>query len=413
MPSQIQDESTYIKQLIYRIAKRYPKRQATSQQEQMAQIEVCQELESLGLQAHWETFTFNKNLFANLALHFGLSVIATLISLYYPLLGCLLHLLVGWSYLSDSLRLGYILRRLFLFRPSQNLVAVMPAKTREPRLRVVMLAHADAAYTGWIFSPFMVRQTVKKSPPGLGFLKRSMAFATFTVFVVGILEGIRYWAGFGWQPLEWLLTIPSVVVLLLNMQMVIRNETVPGANDNLTGVASLPVLASRFSQKKPDDIELVFVVTGAEEASLGGSHALYLANRDRWDRKKTVILSLDTLSGGDLQYFEEGEVMKLSLKPELRKAVEDVAASQKRFQEVKAFRIPAGGTDAVPFIVKGYQSIGLGCTDHTKGAPANYHLPSDIPENVDYDKVLFSIDFTEALLDKLCKPAFSTQLQRK
>mgnify|MGYP002624507492 CR=1 FL=1 len=39
--------------------------------------------------------------------------------------------------------------------------------------------------------------------------------------------------------------------------------------------------------------------------------------------------------------------------------------------------------------------------DRHLGTPRNYHLPSDTPDNLDYDEVIETIDFTEQLVHSL------------
>lgn len=405
------DELQYISKLIGRIVRECPRRKPTSEDERRSQMIVKEEFEKLGLAAREHSFEFNDNLYANIALHFGLGTLGTLLGGLLPPVGLAMHSLAAGSYWAESTRRGYLLRRLFPFKPSQNIVSILPARG-EPALRIVFVVHADAAFTGLLFDPAVVKRFSGDLPPRLRFIKRSMALATHTQFALAGCDLMRTMLGpLGFltlplRPFEAILTIPAFLAFILNMQIVLRNEIVPGANDDLSGVAALPVLARRLARKKGSfkEIEFVFVVTGCEEASLGGADALAKDMRGVWDRDRTVIIGLDGLSMGDLNYLEvEGEVVKTPIPAWLSDVLSKTAASEPKYSEVKGFEVPVGGSDVAAFLAHGWDGVCLSCVDHEIGAPRNYHVPEDTPENLDVDKVLYSIDFAERLTEAIVK----------
>ncbi len=399
-------QKEYARELITRIVRECPRRQPTSEDERRSQLMMKEEFENLGISTEFQDFEFNDNLYANIALHFGLGTLGTLVSGVFPLGGLALHSLASGSYWADSTRRAYILRRLFPFKPSQNLLATMPAEG-PPDLRVVFLAHADAAFTGLLFDPKFVKRFSGDPPKGLGFVKRSMALATQTQAALTGFDTLRVFLGpLTWplRPIEFALTIPAMIAVGLNLQVVMRNEIVPGANDNLSGVAALPILAQRLGPKKPANVEYVFGITGCEEASLGGGDALAKAMDGVWDKERTVIIGLDGLSNGDLNFAEiEGEVVRTPIPKWLGDMARKTAASDPKFEEVKGFEIPVGGTDIAAFLAQGWEGVSMICVDHEIGAPRNYHCPTDTPENLDFDKLMFSIEFTEKLAKNILK----------
>lgn len=407
----ISDERSYAKSLIERIVDEYPKRLATTPEEKGAQELVAGELGELGFSGHYESFRFNRSLYANLMLHGFVGVLGTVAILWSFWAALALHTLAFVSYFADNTRKFYLLRRLFPFRPSQNYLVTLPA-TKPVRFRVVMLAHIDAAFTGWLFHPNVVKNATKPPPPGLGWTKFSIGMGFWSLLPLIILDGIALGAGWSSFGLYALFGVPTFLMAALNLQIVLKNEIVPGANDNLTGVASLPLLLNRHHDWKPDDVELVYVVTGAEEASLGGAHALYKAHEGEWDRSNTFIFGLDTLSGGSLYYMKEGDIWPCPFPEWLTPLMEQTKATNEAFAQVQEFRIPVGGTDAIPFLYGGYDGVSLGCVDMEYGAPRHYHYPTDTPENLDYDEFMLSIDFADAFirqLDKHYKPKASWQ----
>ncbi len=395
----LNDDKKYARRLVENIVRQCPRRRPTSQDERRAQEMMESEFQRLGLETDWHAFEFNDNLYKNIALHFGMSSLGTAVSGWLPALGFLLHGLAAGSYWAESTRRAYILRRLLSFKPSQNLLATLPAKG-EPQLRIVLLSHADAAFTGFLFGKTMIDLNANSNIP---FLRRSMALATFSVFALMGFDLLRIFFGpLTWplRPVEFALTIPSLAAFGLNLEVVMRDEIVPGAADNLSGVAALPILARRLAGRLPEDVELVFGVTGCEEASLGGGDALARDMATDWDPKKTVVIGLDTLSNGDLHYLEiEGEVVRTPIPGWLKKTIDDVALSDPRFRnQVKGFEVPVGGSDVAAFLARGWEGACLSCVDPTLGAPRHYHHPSDTPENMDWDQLMEGIDFAEKLV---------------
>ena len=402
-------ERTLVVDLIDRIVAACPQRRPASDDERRAANMIAAELSKLSVDLEVERhhFRFTDSIYANLALHFGLGSLGTIVSGLNPALGLALHLTAGGSYLAENTRKAYILRRLFEFKPSQNVVATLKSHG-EPELRIVFLAHLDAAFTGLMFDPRIVRRAAASPlPKGLRFLRRGLAVATGSQFALAGFDLLRMVFGpltLPLRPLEYALSLPAFLIFAASIQVVLRNEIVPGANDDLSGVAALPILAARLAEKIPDGVELVFVATGCEEAGLGGADALARDRSDSWDRARTVVLALDGFSNGELCIFRrEGDVTGQRAPAWLVRTAERVAATEPRFRGVRGHDIPVGGTDAGAFLARGFDAMGLGCLDAELGAPLHYHLPSDTPDNLDPDKILGCIDFTELLVEELVR----------
>lgn len=395
------DERAFVEAMIGRITAEFPRRKAATSSERDAQRLVASIFEQQGLDIRWQPFSFNDNLYEVLALHFGIGTLGTVVGPRSPALALALHLLAGMSYFKDSTRQGYWLRRLLPFKPSQNLLAVLPSKGR-PRLRIVMPAHIDAAPTGVMFSPGVVKRGGAGSAPfGIEALGKSLGLVTMSQFALAGLDIVRLLRrkpSTVLRAFELALSVPGAITALLSLDVVARDHYVPGANDNLSGVAALPILARRLQHFKPDDVELVFVVTGAEEAGTGGALALAQQKLGEWNPENTVVLGIDTLSNGDLFWFQEGEIVEMPVAPWLERVLQRVAGSDTRFAGVRRFQIPTGATDALPFVVAGFEGTCIGAVDLDYGAPRHYHHPSDRIENLDLDGVMRSIDFIEKVI---------------
>ena len=397
-------ERSYMDELIRRIASECPRRQPTSADEAKALDMMLAELEKAGLETFEHHFCFNDSLYKNLTLHAGLGVAGTAVSGTAPLIGLAMHLLAAGSYYADSTRKAYLLRRLFPFKPSRNVLGVLPADG-EPSLRVVFVAHADAAFTGMTFWPSIVRLSAREGPESLKFLRRGLQLMVTTQIMLAGCDLLRLIGGplaLPLRPIEHLLTIPSWLALVLNGHVVLKDEIVPGANDNLSGSAALPVLAGRLGAKKRDDVEYVFCVTGCEEASLGGADALAREVEGTWAKDRTVFIALDSLSNGRLRFLEvEGEVRPKKVAAWISDVMARTAASDPRFEGVSGYEVPVGGSDAAAFQAHGWQAVGLTCIDPVYGPPRHYHLPTDTPDNLDMDQLMISVDFAEAVAETI------------
>jgi hypothetical protein len=374
-----------------------PERAPTSDDEARAQRHVAEHLRARGLDVTEQEFRFNRSLYQNLLLHFGLATAATALAGRRPRLAAALHGTIAASYLLDSLHRAFVLRRLLPWGTSRNVVGVLPSKG-EPALRIVIVTHTDAAFTGFIFEPRMASQAAR------GPIKKPMAVATASVAAQAVLAGWRAAHpphARAARAAELLLAVPPLLTALANLDVVLRDRIVPGANDNLSGVAGMLVLAERLRGRLRDDVEVVFVATGAEEASLGGATALAEAMHPRWSTRNTVVLALDGLSNGELRYFVEGEVVPLPLAGWLRELLHEVAATDPRFATVAPFVVPVGGSDVCAFVARGYDGVCIGRIDPRLGAPREYHLPTDTADRLDPGQVLESIDFVEALVHSL------------
>lgn len=389
-----------------------PRRLTGTPTEKAAQEALGAELQPLGFTLEWRSFRFTQSIYAGLMAHFALAVLGTALALRWPLVGLVLHGFVALSYTLESTRKALLLRGLFPSITSQNLIATLPARAPR-RLRLALVAHADAAFTGLLFTPELIRLATKEPPRGLGYLKKQLGVA---VASVALLAGLDVLALTGaWAAPWWLFalgTIPAFMSFVLNLDVVLRDRVVPGAADNLSGCTACVELAHRLHDSLPADVELVIVFTGAEEAGTGGALRLaqQLSREGAWDRQDTLVLGLDTLTNGTLRYLEEGEIFPVPVPGSLERAI--LATCEETRQAVTKYVIPSGATDALPFLAHGWEAVSLTCIDPDLGAPRHYHHPTDTWSNVDVAQLEASIDFAERLTRRLAAPPAVAQPPR-
>lgn len=373
-----------------------PTRLTGTEDERAVQDAIAARLEQAGYETEQRPFRFPRHIYGSLALHFGLALAlaaAPLVGLP-PWAAGVGHLVVAFSFYSEAVRRRHVLRKLWPSVATRNLLVTRRA-TAPLRRRVVLLAHVDSAFTGLMFEPTLLRLIAAPPPRFLPFLQKQLLLPFVSLLALAALElsGL----GAGWATLA--LSVPAALVFVLNAEIVLRNRPVPGAADNLTGCAALVVLAETWAERGvPDDVELVFAFTGAEEAGTGG--AAVLARTMGWERDRTDVFALDTLSNGALFALEEGELFRVPRPADLVAHVEE-AALDAGLPVPPRYAVPAGGTDALPFLVEGYRALALTCIDPEQHAPRNYHHPNDTADRVDPDQLRDSTHLADRLLARL------------
>jgi hypothetical protein len=265
-------------------------------------------------------------------------------------------------------------------RATVNLVA--RAGEREELDTLVVLAHHDAPQTGILFDQTLQRRLhelapqvieARKTPPPQWWAGLAGPLSTFAA-AVGRRPGLAR-AG---------LVVGALGALLV--ADIWRNQTVPGANDNLSGAAALVALAELLQEEPVPGLRVLLVSCGAEETLQDGIRAFLARHRGELEPGRTWFVNLDTVGSPHLVLLEaEGPVwMEPYTGPWLRDLI---AARAERIgiSIERGFRARAS-TDSVIPSRAGYPTATLvSITDWR--SPANYHLPSDIPANLDYATV--------------------------
>ena len=247
---------------------------------------------------------------------------------------------------------------------------------------LVVLAHHDAPQTGFLFDQTLQRrlhelapgllERVKTPPPQWWFgLAAPLSTAAAAV------GGRRWLARAG-------LAIGAVGVALV--ADIWRSQTVPGANDNLSGVAALVALGELLRKRPVSRLRVLLVSCGAEETLQDGVRAFVARHRHELAPERTWFVNLETVGSPHLVMLEaEGPVwMEYYAGPWLRDLLA-LRAERLGIGLQRGFRARAS-TDSVIPSRAGYPIATLvSMTDWR--SPANYHLPSDIPANLDYSTV--------------------------
>jgi len=270
------------------------------------------------------------------------------------------------------------------------------AGDRQAERTLVVMAHHDAAPTGFIFDDTLQRKLNDRFPD---FVERTdtalpmwwPVYAGPLLAALGALTGRRGLARAGG-----VLSATSA----LSFADIARHRIVPGASDNLSGVAVLVALAERLQAEPVEGLRVVLASCGAEEVLQGGVYGFVERHLRPRDPSRTWVLNLDTLGSPRLILLEgEGPVwMEDYCSPEFRDLIADVA--QEAEIPLRRNMRARTSTDSVITSRAGYPTATLCSMNAWKGLD-HYHRPSDLPENVDYTTVADALSLTEALARRL------------
>ena len=251
-------------------------------------------------------------------------------------------------------------------RPTWN--AVAETGDRDADRTLVILAHHDAPPTGFVFHPGPQRKLHQLFPD---FVERTDTAIPMWWLPVGgpALAGVG--AGLGSRRL-----ISAGFVLsamgVAGFGDIARNRVVPGANDNLSGVAGLIALAREFEARPLDGLRVLLVSCGSEEVLQGGIKGFAARHFPSLPAERTWFVNLETVA----------------------EVAEEIGAELRRGLRSRS------STDSVIPHRAGYPIATLISVDEAK-ALSNYHWPTDVPENVDYGTLAEAVRITDALARRL------------
>jgi hypothetical protein len=283
------------------------------------------------------------------------------------------------------------LRKPLAQRTAYNVVCEIGPADAERTM--VVVSHHDAAHSGLVFHP-----ALPKLADRLGLIEGQDTSPALMAPVVGgpilaalgALTGSRLLARLGI-----FLGVGSAAA----MADIGTRQTVPGANDNGTGVIALLALAKRFAEDPPENLRVILLSAGAEESFSEGIKAFGERHFPELPRESTFFLAVDSIGSPHLLVLRgEGFLKMHEYSPRALELMDGLA------EELGIWLYPNlrlhNGTDGLEPLVAGYETAALcGCNDLKN--PANYHWPNDLAENVEFDTVADGVRLIEAAARRL------------
>ncbi len=246
---------------------------------------------------------------------------------------------------------------------------------------VVVHAHHDAAHTGLVFDggpprallgrfPALAEKTNSTPPTMWGAVGGPLLVA------LGALLGLRRLRGAG---------VVLCAGYVAAMTDIGARQVVPGANDNLSGVAVLLSLAAWLSEEPVPGVRVILLSAGAEESFMEGMQAFARRHFPDLPRERTTFICVDTVGSPHLLALEgEGMVW-------MNDYTEDLLAKVRASADREGVDLWPGlrlrnATDGLIPLRAGYPTTTLASCDRFK-LPSNYHWPTDTADRLDYSTI--------------------------
>jgi len=283
------------------------------------------------------------------------------------------------------------LRRVLKRQKTTNVVAELGPE--DARHTLVIHAHHDAARTSFIFDQTLTKLMVEKLP---GVMARTDRWPPLMGLVIGGPAAVAVSALTGGRRTAALGTAVATGTAVVMAHM-IRQPVVPGANDNLSGVAVLLEVARRLRDAPPPEgVRVILLSAGAEESNQEGMLAFARRHFGRLSPESTSFLCLDTVGSPELLLIEGEGFLRMYEYPSQQKERVAAAARDAGVHLRRGIRFTFA-TDGLVSLRQGYQVAAIGSVTEYL-VPANYHWPTDTADNVDYASVEDSVEIVMAMI---------------
>jgi Zn-dependent M28 family amino/carboxypeptidase len=174
---------------------------------------------------------------------------------------------------------------------------------------------------------------------------------------------------------------------------------VPGANDNLTGVATLAGLARRLADEPVAGVRVLLVSTGSEESFMEGMQAFARRHFAMLPTDRTHVICVDTVGSPELVMLEGEGMLRMHDYPAAFRGLVADCARRAGVHLRRGLRF-RNATDALIARRAGYPTVMLGSINRYK-LPDNYHWPTDVPDNVDFSTTADAVALCHEVVQNL------------
>jgi acetylornithine deacetylase/succinyl-diaminopimelate desuccinylase-like protein len=272
------------------------------------------------------------------------------------------------------------LRRLLPAGEGANVIARVPCSGTR-RSTLLLLAHHDAANTGLFWDPRISELGAarhlrrRRVDPLMAPVELGLALAVAGTVLPRRLPAARAARAVAGA----ILAVASFADI-----DIARGATVPGASDNASGVAVCLDLARALVRRPLEHTEVLVVLTGGEEAGMGGMAAFLRGHRASLEPASTFVLGLDTLGAGrPIVATGEGAMREQRYREADIELVERGAALA-GVRAPERWRI-AAWTDPILAVMQGLPAVSM--LSMGPGFYPHYHHPTDTAANVDWESV--------------------------
>jgi Zn-dependent M28 family amino/carboxypeptidase len=260
---------------------------------------------------------------------------------------------------------------------------------------VVVVGHHDAAHSGLLFHPGILPFFAKLAP-GLHEKATTSPPAMWGAIAGPVLVAIG-------SALRLRKLVRAGVVVSGGAMAVMADigsrGVVAGANDNLSGSATVLGVARSLREQPVEGVRVLLVSCGSEESFEEGMLGFARRHFASLPRETTEFIVVDTVGSPTLTLPEcEGMIVHKPYDERLKDLLTDSARSQ-GIEVRRGLKFSFSSDAAVP-LNHGYRACMLGSVTDFK-APSNYHWPTDVPDNVDFDQVAKAVQIVDGAIRRI------------
>lgn len=333
---------------------------------------------------------------------FAVSILGVLIAPFQAWVGFLISLAALVLLLLEINNIP-VLSRLLATHHTYNVLGLVPQEhgqeDDEPRRRVILSAHLDAARTGILWHPSLVawlRPIIM------------IIFATMVVVPVALL----IYALLG-DTYLWVIAVLGAVLLLiaggLLLEQDIVGQPVAGANDNASGVTAVLGLAQALQRNQPRHTEVWLLFTAGKEAGQVGMKRFLSENH--FNPETTFFINIDSVGAGHVRYTSsEGLLRENDCSTVMVELARSIVADHPDW-DIRSIQHRLTPTDSSVALGMGYQAISLiACGED--GQIPNWHQSTDTPDNIDDACIERATEFAAELVRRLDTQVSTDSLSR-
>jgi hypothetical protein len=338
-----------------------------------------------------------------LAAHSALGFGGSLVAIAEPIAGFAILLATAVSLYFDLNTRFYLLRRVLFRRASQNVFS--PAGRGDAPARLILVAHYDAARTGYVYNE-RTRRREARIPPGARRIFAPPRLLFWSLALLLPILGART-AGLEESWLNLIQLLPTLVLLVATFLLVDieLSDVVPGANDNASGVAVALSAAKVLDADPPRHLEVCVLLTGGSECLMEGMRSFVRRYRKRSDRASTYFLVLEMLGRGPTLHYLTAEGLAVTYRHSVRlaqlcEAITTASAEEGSDLGATPVALPTA-TDALPATLAGYQALAFRRLAENGLPGLEHHTAADTPEGIERDALAQSERFVVELVRQL------------
>jgi len=367
----------YMYDLIDKVMKTIGPRESCSEEERRLGRLFSDEIQPCCARVESETFTCSPTAFVGFFPYLVLMYIAAVVLFFFvPPLSCVIAVVAFLVIIFEVVRYKELIDPVWPKRDGENILGFIEPRDEAAR-RVYVSAHLDSAYEFKIWYWF---KGASAAVMGAG------AFVLLLLFGFSLAAGIARPVGLPSSTVFWVFgfILVGLTPLIGLFAFFHTSDVVPGAMDDMAGIAVLAGLGRYFRDAKqsegfyPETTEVVLLALSSEEAGLRG--AKRFAARHKGDALPSSGIFLDGIYDEEFfTVFEKelwpGAVMDPGLVSVARKAAQNAGF------ELEVGNLPLGATDASAFALEGMPSVSL-CLSETKRLVPHYHTRLDTIDNI-------------------------------